>query len=231
MMVWAQNHKDSYPLPSLVDLSDLTVPLPAEAKDTTANIASLLVFNGFFSTEILISPLEVNRGVRECLSYEYDNPKAAADSARALWDPALSADFTSPTGGNMSYAHMPPSGKRRDFWTSVGGRNFASPVPVIANRGPLTTAGADGVLASDPKSNTLRFFGSSKVWHGNVAFSDNHVDFLTQPMADTAVFKAVKPRADHFFYDEPDDPTGTNAFLGIFIKAGPQPKDFKSLWD
>src|SRR6478736_6361381 len=47
MVLWAQNNKDVYPLPSLVDVKDDTVAEKGREKDTTANIMSLMIFNGF----------------------------------------------------------------------------------------------------------------------------------------------------------------------------------------
>jgi len=229
--VWAQSNKDCYPLPSRLDISNSTVAASGMEKDTTANIMSLLVFNGFISTELLVSPLETNPAIRESDAYEFDGPKTAVIPAQALWDPALSADFTSPKGGNISYAHLLPSGPRLTIWDGATKRYFLPLTAVVGDRGPLTAPMPDGTLAGNSKSNTLRFFGASRVWKGNVAFNDNHVDFLTKPNAGTYLNAVGQPRDDHLFYDEPDDASGTNAFLGIFIKAGPEPKDFKSIWD
>ena len=36
---------------------------------------------------------------------------------------------------------------------------------------------------------------------------------------------------DVWCYDEPDDPKSVNDYLGIFIKAGETPADFKAVWD
>src|SRR5688572_21427947 len=57
-IVWAQNNQDLYPLPSKVDAANATVAQAGRAKDTTANIFSLLIFNGFLPAEMLVSPAE-----------------------------------------------------------------------------------------------------------------------------------------------------------------------------
>jgi hypothetical protein len=229
--VWAQSNADEFPLPSRADKANDTVSEQGREKDTTANIFSLLVFNGSISPELLSSPLENNRAIRVFETYEYDRPKAAVDPIRALWDPALSADFTSAGGGHISYALALPNDARLQAWTGVGSKAVDPTLPVISNRGPLTVRGSDGGLESDRKSNTLRFFGSSKLWRGNAAFNDNHVDFLTTPVVTADQTTGGASRPDHLFFDEPEDAKGTNAFLGIFIKAGPVPRDFKSIWD
>ena len=40
-----------------------------------------------------------------------------------------------------------------------------------------------------------------------------------------------KKLPDLFCHDEPDDPKAANDFLGIFLKAGDTPADFKAAWD
>src|SRR5205814_4334434 len=93
MVVWAQNNKDVYPLPSALDAQNATVAEQGQAKDTTGNIMSLMVFNGALSTEILVSPAEKNPNVVNKQDYEFDQPKKAAKPALALWDPTLSAEL------------------------------------------------------------------------------------------------------------------------------------------
>lgn len=81
-----------------------------------------------------------------------------------------------------------------------------------------------------PNSNTLLIHGTKNKWEGQV---DNHVDFGLQEWVEGGTYTdaAGKKWTDLLFYDEPDDAAGTNAFLGIFIKAGPERKDFKAIWD
>jgi prepilin-type processing-associated H-X9-DG protein len=233
MVIWAQNHKDLYPLPSVLDLADATVPEKGPAKDTTANIMSILVFEGLVAPEALYNPAEASSSIRVDETYEYDRPKAAVDPERALWDPALSADFTSPSAGNISYAHIPPTVPRLAFWSAASNADGA----LLGDRGPQVSAATPGRGASvvptlaNPKSVTFLIHGGGHTWKGNTAFHDGHVALLTTLHAGNYTTTGGTERNDLLFYDEPDDPKGTNAFLGIFIRAGPDPKDFKSIWD
>ena len=233
MTLWSQQNGDSYPLPSAIDLDDTTVAAPGAEKDTSANIFSLLVYNGYLPVELLVSPLEVGN-IDKDEDYETDQPRAAINPDKALWDPALTADFTGEAPGNISYAHISPVGARAAHWT---GADPSATRPVIANRGPQITSvtqGADGpepVLAN-PRSNTLRIHGPAGSWEGNIGFQDNHVDFhralAPEPIWYTT--SAGARAADVLFYDEPDDPAGANAFLTITIPAAGVPGG-TPIWD
>lgn len=233
LVTWAQSHKDRYPIPSLLDVNNATVADLGTAKDHTANILSPLVFNGSMSPEILINPAEASGKIHLKEDYEYDSPKAAVDPENALWDPSLSADFTSAAGGNISYAHLLPIAKSTERWANT----FSASEVVIGNRGQeirSVTQHADGTVTPTfalSDSITLLIHGSRTKWEGNIAFNDNHIEFMTQPKVGTYIDGSGKPREDLLFYDEPDDAAGTNAFLGIFIKAGPTRASFKSIWD
>ncbi len=238
MAIWAGNNKGRYPLPSEIDLESATVVEDGGAKDTTANILSLMIFNGSVPTEFLVSPQEANPNIQQYSAYEFDSPKSARVPAKALWDPAFPVDFTGGRVGGSSYAHLLPSGPRLKEWTDSFNQNF----PVLANRGPQVSSvhrnqnGAVKVTVANPKSNTFLIHGGPATWEGNVGFNDTHVDFETA--LDRAGLPGLTYRdstgkawPDLFFYDEPDDSTGANAFLGIFIKAGPRPADFSAIWD
>src|SRR5690606_32187581 len=112
MVVFALNNKDVYPLPSLLALNNDTVADAGAAKDTTANTFSILVYQGAISTELLVSPAESNPTIKRFNDYEFVDPKAAVNPAKALWDPALSADFSEGKTGHISYAHLQPTGGR-----------------------------------------------------------------------------------------------------------------------
>ena len=124
MALWAQNNKDIYPLPSLVDLNDDTVGEQGEAKNTTANIVSLLIYNGFFGPELCVTTAEVNPNINVMTGYHYGEattgpPTSALNPAKALWDPAFSTDYSAGKTGHFSYAHMLPADARRKLdWTN-----------------------------------------------------------------------------------------------------------------
>ncbi len=242
MVVWAQQNKDRYPLPSALDTSDTTVSEKGRAKDTTANIDSVMVYAGLLSTEILVSPMEVNPNVVVNDTYQFDKPKKAVQPAKALWDPSLSAELDGSKKGNISYAHLQPTGERMKRWSNT----FVSSEMIAATRGPEVKSvaqAADGTvtptLAKD-SSFALRLHGSGGSWSGYRCFNDNAVvlakDVLKSGQAmpaKEASYTAAdgKKRTDIWCYDEPDDPATTNTFLGLFTKAGETAKDFKATWD
>jgi len=262
MMIFAQNNKGSFPLPGLIDGANSTVALAegqtAFSKNTTANIMSILIFNGNISPEICISPAEVNKRIKPFDTYSYGSPATAPNPAQALWDPAFSADFTKrPEGGNFSYAHLQPSEKRRSKWADT----FSTTEAIVSNRAPsiasveLDEQGEYVVKLRSDKSKTFRIHGDPKTWEGNVAFNDGHVEYVTSLGPKTAApagageapnvsmwpsYSATdakeadksKLKLDCYFYDETDDATpGTNLYLGIWTKAGDTAKEFKGIWD
>jgi hypothetical protein len=240
MVLWSQNNKDVYPLPSMVDLKDDTVVEQGREKDTTANIMSLLIFNGFFSPDLCVSPAEANGNIRMMGDYGYGGPSAslpvkAVNPAKALWDPGFSADFTGGKTGNFSYGHMLPADERLEkTWTN----NFQATEAVVGNRGPqMKAVGAEGGHATlgvvDPKTNTYLIHGGRSTWEGNIAYNDNHVSFETRLDPESTVYKdaAGKEWFDCLFFDEQDDPKKTNNFLGIFTKAGATGAEYKAIWD
>lgn len=235
MITFAQNNKDRYPLPSVLDAENATVSALGTAKDTSANIMSILVYQGFAPVEMFVSPAEVNPNIRVMETYEFDHPKAAVDPAKALWDSAFSADFTSPRGGNLSYAHVIPAEPKPFAWANT----FTATAVVLGNRGPevrSVTKNPDGTVTpvyANPRSNTFRFHGSPTKWEGMIGYNDNHVNYELSVSPEGLTYNTADGRAwpDHPFFDEPDDKDGTNAFLGIFITAGPTRRDFTAIWD
>lgn len=224
MIVWAGNNNGHYPLPSEIDLEGKTVPEFGRAKDTTANILSLLIFNGNISPEILISPSESNTAqVQLFTSYQYNTPSSAIEPAKALWDPAFRGTpidkpaYTPATGiGNNSYAHAVPTGERlKKQWTD----SYSSTDAVFGNRGPSYTA--DDRATSRPKwdlmpgplgtsSNTLLIHGGRTTWEGNIGYNDGRVDFETKPNPDGLTFKRPdgKLASDNLFVNESDEAGG-----------------------
>lgn len=243
MVLWAQNNNDEYPLPSLYDKGNATIPLAEgenpSVKDTTANIVSIMIYNGFFSPELCVSPAEVNGNIKVFERYQYSEPSgaAAADKKLALWDPGFNADFTDKTRpGNFSYGHMLPAAERREkTWKNT----FQATEAVLGNRGPeISGLGSPKgnvrpATLKIPTSNTLLIHGGRTTWEGNIAYNDNHVNFETRmdPESTPYLFDGKKTYLDHLFYDEPDDAAGVNNFLGIFTKGGPTKAEFVSIWD
>lgn len=238
LVVWAQNNKDSYPLPSALDLDNTTTSEQGRAKDHTANILSLLIYNGFVPVDLLVSPAEANPNIEPFANYQFGNPQAAADPSKALWDPAFSVDFIKGKGGT-SYAHLQPTTPRIDtLWKPT----FNASEAVLGNRGPQVTAVQATetdvtVTVANPDSVTNLIHGSRTSWEGHIGFNDNHVDSLmtldwnTMQPKPTYLSTSGKRLVDVAFFDEPDDAEGTNSFLGIFTTAGEQPQDWTAIWD
>ncbi|HEX2838341.1 MAG TPA: hypothetical protein VHN77_09470 [Phycisphaerales bacterium] len=251
LVLWCQSCNDSYPLPSQYDKTNSTIAVDdPTTKNTTANIYSILVFNGFFSTELLVSPAETNPRIQVFAGYTDRSPPTAVTPPQALWDPAFSTDFIAGIGGT-SYAHMVPAtreppqspeGSRNSRWSNT----FQSTEPVVGLRGPMTAGDrTDGkgvrLTTMDAASNTLRFFGPSSTWRGNVGYNDNHVQFEDSHAPQSTRCgphrNAQASWDDFLFFDEylptdgPDHPYFINAYLGIFTKAGPTMGDYGAIWD
>ncbi len=244
MVIWAQSNGDRYPLPSLIDKANNTIALgPGEtpqSKDTSANIMSILIFNGYIPAEMCVSPSEANGNIKPYEGYMFSAPTSAAKPDAALWDPAFNVDFTGTQPGGLSYAHQLPLDSEQAIGLNVPrwASNYDSTQVVLGNRGPQVKSidiNKDPPLATvvNPNSNTFLIHGGRTTWEGWLGFNDNHVDYNTA----TTLFQgeyvdhAGTKKPDCLFFDEPDAGVTGNNFLGIFIKGGVQRKDFVAIWD
>ena len=145
------SNNDSYFVPSELDRANTTLASDS-AKDDPGNVLSLLLFNGFFSPELTVSPAEQSPLIQVHQNYALSKPPAAAagpNSDQALWDPTYRGSpaeqvvnaGTKPVGtlaenanvtAHNSYAMMPFFGARRNKWTSTFQANEA----ILGNRGP-----------------------------------------------------------------------------------------------
>jgi prepilin-type N-terminal cleavage/methylation domain-containing protein len=192
MVIWAGNNKDDYPLPSRLDTENWTVDRGDDnqfEKDTTGNIMSVMIYNGFFPVELSVSPAEIG-SVEKMDDYQTAEPEGAATEARALWDPAFRGTSRDDAIGgrsddedpsNNSYAHTPPFGVRKSKWQNT----FQATDAVLGNRGPTYTGESGDWELTDDKTGkesvTHQIHGSRVKWEGNIGYNDNHVDFETQP--------------------------------------------------
>lgn len=236
LVVWANQNQGFFPLPSKIDKLDTTVRERGAAKDHTANILSILIYGGHISTDMTISTSESHASaIQPDMNYQFNDPSAAANPVNALWDPAFSADFTGGKIGNTSYAHLLPAGPRKKHWQD----NINGTQPIIGNRGPEIVSytrakpGRISPVYADAKSYTFLIHGSRSSWEGNVAYNDGHVSFEIRLDPEAVTYPTTDRRklSDCLFYDEQDDADGTNAFLGIFTKAGEASIDFRAIWD
>lgn len=244
MVVFAQNNSDYFPIPSLLDRSNTTLSNEV-VKDLPRNVASILVFMGIISPEILVSPAEVNPGIVANGAYEYSAPALAVKPEQALWDPAFRAypaDEDGPekpgVSAGCSYAWLPFVGKRRQKWTN----SFSTTEPVVGWRGPAYDAAPGGGWALAPRaaagrtgvgSNRLLFPGTGHGWSGNVVFNDNHVELLTRPDPENLTFTFSKLPAerrtatDNLFVNENDQ---TRAAEPEDLTAGDNHNNFLATW-
>ncbi len=233
MVLWAQNNSDSYPVPSNIDKANQTIAAVGVAKDIPRHIVSVLIYNGFFSPELCVSPAESNGSIRVYDKYAYSEPVGAATPKLAQWDPAFKATpyetvnynpTTANDPGNFSYAMMPPFGARRAKWNNT----FSATEAVLGNRGPVYEAGAGtpptwklkdtgttppsttGSAQLGTNSNTLLIHGGRTTWEGNIAYNDNHVNFETRPDPETLPFTfsalaaTQRTQFDNLFVNEKD---------------------------
>lgn len=235
MAIWANSNKDNYPLPSLIDVNDNTVAEKGTAKDTTANIFSLMLWNEMFTPEMLISPAEPNQTIQACETYQFSTPASAVVPNKAMWDPAFNVDFTKGLS-HLSYAHaipVDPTGSAASMWKN----SFNETEPAISTRGPQITGekvasnGTATPVLANSKSNTLAFFKPRDRWVGNVAYNDGHAEYEQSMTMDRVTFYALPIQRDWLFWDEPHDATQSNAFLSLFVTAGPTRSAFKAIWD
>ncbi len=240
-LIWSQQNKEQFPLPSQIDRSNTTVAgtagQPNRQKDVTGNIVSLLIWNGSISPEICITPAESNSQIVAFADYQNANPIGAPTPAAAQWDPGFAgtpADNSTggirrPTTGfgNVSYAHALPFGSPRSAkWSNT----FAATEPVWGNRGP-TYQGATNDSAVYPgtagwtlpttgaQSNTLLIHGGRNTWEGNIGYNDGHVTFETRPDPTEITYRRTGTASpltvpDNMFVNESDDaarPSGAAA--------------------
>ncbi len=216
MAIWANNNKSNYPLPSAIHPAGVPATFNVQANqlqtlNNTGNILSLLVYNGFVSTELLVSPAELSGLVEVDADYENSEPQAAADPDRALWDPGFAGASNGTSVSNNSYAHNPPFGRRRAYWKD----SFNSQEAVFGNRGPeymgntFPQGGRWQLTPAGQNSITLQIHGGRNTWEGQIGFNDGRVQFVTEPNPETITYRrftGTPPTVpDNLFVDEIDD--------------------------
>lgn len=162
---WAQNNKEAYPRPDLLDPSNITEDAESTSrrgKNRTGNVCSVLIFNKVVSPEIWVSPAEADPRIRVVTEAEYDyvSPDnlaaattTAAQRASAVWDPSfrgsphtgegVASGTTAPTTGtfvpvnvgNNSYAHIPLVSARLSKQWSSVSQ--IATIAIWGNRGPF----------------------------------------------------------------------------------------------
>lgn len=214
-VLWAQDNQGRFPLPTSVDAA--TAAACDQSGNSTANLHSLMIFNTYYSPEIVICPNEAAPNVAADENYRYGQEGDPDWNPAWKWDPAFSADIQTPGGeSNVSYANLALVGQRWEKqWADTLDANFA----VLADRGPM-----NGV--PNPKSNSYLLHGDGKEWSGNVAFNDGHVAEWAKASAGATPFAGSGPptwinpatglaQADNLFAED-DVVTHSDIWLAIF---------------
>lgn len=206
-----------------------------EAKNSSGHLYSAMIAQEYFNCDLLISPVEFNPAVEEFQGcngkgYDYTSYSPAADT---YWqgdvaDPTGCAAKSGPKvtpnrafqvrvdrtskccpnlRSNTSYAHLMLCGDRR----TINWRNsMDSEKPVFATRGP-GIGKANGVTGghTNPQGDQLTWamflHGPKREWHGQVCYSDNHVDYTTSVYPDRVGYQNARTRTlnkDHIFSAE-----------------------------
>ena len=232
MVLFAQNNRDQYPLPSRIDKLDGTISvtlgltkIKLREGDLSRHAYSLLIWQGLVTVDLLVSPAEAGK-FEKWENYELARPIGASffggNPDKALWDPAFKAtpedEDVIPPGadedpGGASYAHIPMHGARKPQWANT----FEATQVAVGNRGPWNWEGGGSganspwVLEQNPygaQSVTLSFHGRNS-WSGNLGYNDNHVKFEQEadPVDLTFTFRQLttnRTRPDNVFVTEND---------------------------
>jgi prepilin-type N-terminal cleavage/methylation domain-containing protein len=160
MTIFANGNRDSYPVPSKLDLNAGTIQSAAAGvadirKDNTGNVLSVLIFNSSISAEICVSPSEASGVIKTDTGYQNSKPQGTgqgwtfsgnpADGSGALWDPGFSGTPVDTNRRDAGYGHTSyaqlvyMNGARTSKWSNT----FNATEAVFGNRGP-TYEGATG---------------------------------------------------------------------------------------
>lgn len=204
---FAQDHKESYPVPSQLDANNETEDA-GHPKDRSGNIWSILLYAKILDPEVLVSPAEAGNIMKiSDAEYDYSTPDSAVVPANALWDPNFKGspldhvavgslpeqipNWNQPVS-HCSFAHAPIFSARSEYWGTT--QNLGT-IAIIGNRGPVYQNGASnqgqlpngqeewqllpGVTGTE--SATLLIHGSKSTWEGNVGYNDGHTTFELGP--------------------------------------------------
>ena len=160
---WAQQDKESYPIPQVLDRADhteVTAAATQASKNRTGNVWSVLVFSETLTPEIFISPAEIDVDIRQPVlttnratsEYNYSLPLQAETPDKAVYDPQFRGSKLDATAsgvdsnvpgiyGHNSYAHIPLRGASLENWSSI---SALGNVAVLGNRGPIYQPASGG---------------------------------------------------------------------------------------
>ncbi len=166
-----------YPVPGLIRRRPVDAPgspidntlIPGRGEEnfgwsTTPSLYSACIAQNYFSPELCVGPTEPSGHVAVKADYNYN---LYSPIGGLYWDPTFKANLE--TQSNVSFAHLPLSGKRRRTeWRNSMNSEFA----VLGNRGPEFGSLDQNVYGT---SITLDIHGTRKQWIGNMCYNDGHV--------------------------------------------------------
>lgn len=189
LLMETQSRNGALPTPSVIAGNADT------GLNTTANLYSAMIAENYVTPKMLISANEQSPYIWPDDDYDYTS---YAPARGTFWDPNFSADLSD--DANVSFAHEPIFGKRRDQWNRP---SFNSTFPMFGNRGPK-----GGI--EDPSSYT---YGKDGTWAGHAVFGDGHVEFFeTFTPGSVAYYRNGTPQPDNIFAFD-DGESGSDAIL------------------
>ncbi len=172
-VIWSREFDGVFPVPGLIyrQQDPQLGYVPGRGPEfvpwnTSANLYSACIAQNYFSPELCVGPTEPSGrvAVKDNYNYQTYDPSAIPPS---YWDNSFSSNLG--TQSNVSYAHLPLSGRRRVVeWRDTMNSQFA----MIGNRGPQY--GQLGNVYEE--SITLEIHPGRKQWIGNICYNDNHVE-------------------------------------------------------
>ncbi len=199
LILFAVDHNGRFPVPT--SLSAETAALTVQPGNSSASLFSYMIFETYYSPEVVLCPSEPSPNVNVKTDYRYGTPDDTDWNSAWKWDPSFSGDITTP-GANVSYVTQAILGERvKTQWRDSLDPDFA----VAGDRGPK-----DGIW--DAKSLTLLSHGRRDDWTGNVGFNDGSVRSMTFTKKDKAPFTV---NGDNLFFAD-DGEMGGDMWLGLF---------------
>ena len=216
-VMWGEDHAGQSPLPT--KLSSTTAEKSVNSGDSTANLHSIIIFNGYMDPDVVVCPGETNPNIVIDDDYDRGGPDSVlAETDQWDWRFRCDIDGANNSWSNVSYANWAPVGDRvaTDWWSTLD-----SHFPVFGDRGPK-----DGI----PNRESLSYqnHGSGHKWKGNVVFADGHVPQVTfdkkseNPfILDGAVWLDAitgQEMPDNLFAND-DKANGSDTWLGVFRRS------------
>lgn len=168
LVLFSQNNRNKFPIPLKLSLTTAKRSTNDQG-DSTANMHSIMIFNNFYSPQLVVCPSEANGAIRENTDYDYGGKNSKLDDNDA-WDWNFTIGDLNAKSGFVSYANSAPVGSRMNKeWTDSLNSSFA----VFSDRGP-----EDG--EPDRQSGAYLQHGSRTTWSGNVVYNDDHAEGFTE---------------------------------------------------